>query len=190
MMTDASVELAEPPCRDLRQHCAFERNRLAHHDVEGAHAIGCYKKDTLFVDGINVAHFPPPEERERKLSRCDEHQTRISLGATGEAGASASSELTISERNSSTCCGARPMNADGSAASSISLRFRPSLPSWARRSSKSFDMAPSFIALDAATLWRRIISCASCRSIPFRTALSISRSVAMNGSSDFTRRAI
>src|SRR5437868_4872504 len=144
-----TVELAEPPRGDLRENCALERNRFAHHNVECAYAIRCHEKYALVVNRVHISHFPAPQERERKLSRRNKHQTRISLAATGEAGPSARSGVTTSERNSCTCCGARPMNADGSAASSISLRFNPSFASVPRRSSKSFEVAPPFIALDA-----------------------------------------
>src|SRR5437016_13121129 len=69
MVTHMTAELAEPPRRDLRQNCAFGWNRFAHHDVERAYAVGCYKENALVVDGINVAHLATSEESERKLSR-------------------------------------------------------------------------------------------------------------------------
>ncbi len=66
---------------------------------------------------------------EAELRCSDQHQTRISDVSVGGASAPASSGATTSERNSSTCCGARPTKAIGSAASSISSRLSPSPPS-------------------------------------------------------------
>ena len=91
-----------------------------------------------FIDKIK-------EETEGQVGPLDEHQTRISESWVGVPGAPASRGSTTSTRNSSTCSGARPTNCEGSVASDIASRDNPKSASEARRSSRSFDDAPSFI---------------------------------------------
>ena len=43
--------------RDLRQHATLAGNRVGHHHVEGAQAIGGDDQHVLLVDRVDVAHL-------------------------------------------------------------------------------------------------------------------------------------
>src|SRR5512141_2919303 len=106
-MADLRLELAQPPRRYLREHFALTRDRLAHHDVEGADTISCDEKHSTIIDCINVADLAPAKPREGQVSPRHQHQTRSS-SSEGTAAEPASIGSITSERNSSTCCDARP----------------------------------------------------------------------------------
>jgi hypothetical protein len=66
VMPDIAGELVQPPRGNLRQHNPFVRDRLRHHDVEGANAVGGDEKQAVVVDDVHLAHFAPTEMPKRK----------------------------------------------------------------------------------------------------------------------------
>ena len=61
VMRHHAFEPAEPPRADLRQHRALHRDRLRHHDVEGADAVGGEQQHAVVADGIDIAHLAAPD---------------------------------------------------------------------------------------------------------------------------------
>src|SRR5256714_8692077 len=189
-MSDAILQLSQPPGGDLGEDRAFVRNRLLHHDVERAYPVRRNEQDSLLVDVVHVAHLAATQNLERKRARLHQHQTRISSAISGRLTSLLNNGVMTSRKNSSTCSGARPTKRSGSIAPRRSSSLTPKDLSRARRSRRSFASAPSLSARAVSRLCLRIVSWATWRSPPARTARTISCSVAMNGSSAPTRRAI
>ena len=56
-MRHGALEFAKPIGADLGQHRALHRNGLAHHDVEGADAVGGDEQQAVVVDGeVEIAN--------------------------------------------------------------------------------------------------------------------------------------
>ena len=80
-MGDDVLEAPEPESADLREHRALVRDRLAHHDVEGAHPIGGYEQQPLRIHLVNVAHLATTDLLERQRARGHERHTRSASDA-------------------------------------------------------------------------------------------------------------
>src|SRR5262245_17971879 len=186
VVMNVRLEVAEPPRRDLRQHRALVRDRLGHHDVECAHAIRGDEQQAVVVDDVHFAYFAAAEVLKREGLELRDGHTRTSSRAACRCPASNGS--ITSERNSSTCSGARPTNRVGSSADCMSANEMPKSLSADKRSSMSLRAAPFFIARAASMLCCRMRSFATWRSPPARTARTMSYSVAMNGNSSSRRR--
>jgi hypothetical protein len=61
VMRHHALEPLEPPGADLRQHRAFHRDGLGHHDVKGADAVGGEQEHAILAHGIDVAHLAAPD---------------------------------------------------------------------------------------------------------------------------------
>src|SRR5688572_15467612 len=146
MVSGMPFELPEPPGSDLSENTPLVRDGLFHDDVECTDSICRDEKERIGIDFVNVADLAPTEEREGQVRLRHDHQTRISDSSGNTCRLPASRGSTTSVRNSSTCCGARPMNCEGSAALEISSAVNPNSGSRDRRSNRSLNAAPSFIA--------------------------------------------
>src|SRR5260221_55573 len=184
------LELLQPPRGDLCEHRPFVRDALAHDDVERAHAIAGHEQQAPGVNLVDLAHLSASQQRQRKaVDGGGGHTRRSSCTGASDSGAPIKG-ATTSERNSSTCSGARPMKRRGSMTRSSSPRVNPNASSPPVRSTRSLRAAPSLTERAAAMLYCLIRSCASCRLPPALTARTMSSSVAMKGSSSIKRRRI
>src|SRR3712207_7625573 len=58
------------------QHRTLVRDGLAHHDVEGAHAVGREHEQPVPIHLVDVADLAAPHERERSEEHTSELQSR------------------------------------------------------------------------------------------------------------------
>src|SRR5438067_10944805 len=155
-MVDA--ELFEPPRGHLRQHRTLIRNGLLHHDVEGADPIGRDEQQPIMAGVVDFPNFAAPHVAKRQDSDGDHAHTLTSSRRGLAAAVPLSNGATTSDRNSSTCCGARPTNLDGSITSRRSSTDTLNALSEASRSSRSLAFPSCLTARAAAMLCCRIRS--------------------------------
>src|SRR5678816_1354102 len=78
MVVHFIAKLLQPPGGDLRQHGALVRNRLGHHDVESADAIGRDEQQAIVVDDVHLADLAAAQVCEGEGLELRDRHTRIS----------------------------------------------------------------------------------------------------------------
>ncbi len=78
VMMHEALEVPQPPRGDLRQHGAFVRDGLGHHDVERADAIGRHEEEPVVVDDVDLAHFAAAQVAQRDAGELGHGHTRTS----------------------------------------------------------------------------------------------------------------